>query len=244
MPPVEVSVVMPCLNEADTIGDLHREGLAALRSNAISGEVIVADNGSTDGSVADRRRDGGARRARRRERATAGALMGGIAAARGASSSWATPTTATISRRSPDSSRSCARATISCRAAGCHRAAGRSCRARCPFLHRWFGNPMFSLLARRWFRAPIHDVYCGLRGFTKELCRPTRPALHRHGIRDRDDHQGEPPGARIGEVPITLHPDGRAPHAPHLRTFRDGWRTLRFFLLFSPRWLFLVPGRS
>ena len=90
---------------------------------------------------------------------------------------------------------------------------------------------------------PIHDVYCGMRGFTKRALRPARPALHGDGIRHRDDHQVAACIRRdIAEVPITLHPDGRKAHAPHLKTFRDGWRTLRFFLMYSPRWLFLVPG--
>jgi hypothetical protein len=111
-----------------------------------------------------------------------------------------------------------------------------------PLLHRWWGNPMFSLMARRWFNAPIHDVYCGLRGFTRthydrldQRCTGMEFATEmiiKSSLRR----------ARIGEVPITLHPDGRTTHAPHLRTFRDGWRTLRFFLMYSPRWLFLWPG--
>jgi hypothetical protein len=101
---------------------------------------------------------------------------------------------------------------------------------------------MFSSLVRSWFRAPINDVYCGMRGFTKE---------HYEGLGQRCTGmefatemiiKSSLESADIAEVPITLHPDGRTAHAPHLRTFRDGWRTLRFFLLFSPRWLFLVPG--
>ncbi len=111
-----------------------------------------------------------------------------------------------------------------------------------PFSHRWMGNPMFSLMARWWFRAPIHDVYCGMRGFTRPLYerldqRCTGMEFATEMIIKASLH-----GAKVAEVPITLHPDGRKSHAPHLKTFRDGWRTLRFFLLFSPRWLFLVPG--
>ena len=157
--------------------------------------------------------------------------------------SWATPTTATTSASSRSSSSGCARATTLCRAAGSSPAADASCPGAMPRLHRWLGNPMFSRIARRWFRAPIHDIYCGMRGFTKALYLTARPALHGHGIRHRDDHQGEPRRVRsIAEVPITLHPDGRKSHPPHLKTFRDGWRTLRFFLLCTPRWLFLMPG--
>jgi hypothetical protein len=111
-----------------------------------------------------------------------------------------------------------------------------------PRLHRWWGNPMFTLLARRWFGAPIHDVYCGMRGFTKDLYerldqRCTGMEFATEMIIKSSLYQ-----ARIAEVPITLHPDGRKSHPPHLKTFRDGWRTIRFFLIYSPRWLFLVPG--
>jgi len=111
-----------------------------------------------------------------------------------------------------------------------------------PFLHRWFGNPLFSFLARRWFHAPIHDVYCGLRGFTKELYDRLQQRCTGMEFATEMIIKASLGGARILDVPVTLHPDGRRAHAPHLRTFRDGWRTLRFFLLFSPRWLFLVPG--
>jgi hypothetical protein len=111
-----------------------------------------------------------------------------------------------------------------------------------PFLHRVWGNPMFSAMARAWFRAPIHDVYCGLRGFTKELYERLDQRCAGMEFATEMIIKASLRGARIVEVPITLHPDGRRAHAPHLRTFRDGWRTLRFFLMYSPRWLFLAPG--
>jgi hypothetical protein len=111
-----------------------------------------------------------------------------------------------------------------------------------PFSHRWLGNPMFSIMARHMFAAPIHDVYCGLRGFTKELYQ--RLELQCEGMEFATELiiKASLHGARIAEIPVTLHPGGRTAHAPHLRTVRDGWRTLRFFLVFSPRWLFLIPG--
>ena len=111
-----------------------------------------------------------------------------------------------------------------------------------PFLHRHLGNPMFSLMARCWFRAPIHDVYCGMRGFTKALYERLDQQCTGMEFATEMIIKASLYRARIAEVPITLHPDGRKSHAPHLKTFRDGWRTLRFFLLFSPRWLFLLPG--
>jgi glycosyltransferase involved in cell wall biosynthesis len=111
-----------------------------------------------------------------------------------------------------------------------------------PFLHRWWGNPLFTVMARRWFGAPINDVYCGLRGFSKAL-------FHRLNLRCTGMEfatemiiKSSLYREKIAEVPITLHRDGRTAHPPHLKTYRDGWRTLRFFLMYSPRWLFVIPG--
>lgn len=111
-----------------------------------------------------------------------------------------------------------------------------------PFLHRWWGNPMFSFLVRHMYLAPIHDVYCGLRGFTRELF--DRLDLRCTGMEFATEMiiKCNLYGEKIVEVPVTLYPDGRKSHTPHLRTFRDGWRTLRFFLIYSPKWLFLHPG--
>jgi glycosyltransferase involved in cell wall biosynthesis len=111
-----------------------------------------------------------------------------------------------------------------------------------PPLHRWLGNPIFSCMARSWFRAPVHDVYCGLRAFTRELY--DRLDLRCTGMEFATEMiiRSGLYGARIAEVPITLHPDGRKSHPPHLNTIRDGWRTLRLFLMYSPNRLFLIPG--
>jgi glycosyltransferase involved in cell wall biosynthesis len=111
-----------------------------------------------------------------------------------------------------------------------------------PFSHRWLGNPMFTLLVRRMFKSPVHDVYCGLRGFTREFY--DRLNLRCTGMEFATEMliKASLFGASIAEVPITLWPDGRKRHPSHLRTFRDGWRTLRFYLAYSPRWLFLYPG--
>ena len=111
-----------------------------------------------------------------------------------------------------------------------------------PPSHRWIGNPMFSLLARSWFRVPLHDVYCGLRGFRKDMYQRLGQQCTGMEFATEMLIKASMHGASISEVPVTLHPDGRKAHAPHLRTFRDGWRTLRFYLMYSPRWLFLVPG--
>jgi hypothetical protein len=111
-----------------------------------------------------------------------------------------------------------------------------------PFLHRWWGNPMFTVMARRWFGAPINDVYCGLRGFSKALFE--RLNLRCTGMEFATEMiiKSSLYREKIVEVPITLHRDGRTAHPPHLKTYRDGWRTLRFFLMYCPRWLFVIPG--
>src|SRR5262249_38770552 len=111
-----------------------------------------------------------------------------------------------------------------------------------PFLHRWWGNPMLSWLARKWFGAPVNDVYCGMRGFTRALF--DRLDLRCPGMEFATEMiiKASLIDARIAEVPATLHPDGRKSRGPHLKTFHDGWRTLRLFLVYSPRWLFRAPG--
>jgi hypothetical protein len=111
-----------------------------------------------------------------------------------------------------------------------------------PFLHRRLGNPMFSVLARRWFHAPVNDVYCGMRAFTRDLAARLDQRCTGMEFATEMVIKASLNSARISEVPITLHPDGRRTHPPHLKTFRDGWRTLRFFLLYSPKQLFFVPG--
>jgi hypothetical protein len=111
-----------------------------------------------------------------------------------------------------------------------------------PFLHRWWGNPMFSVMGRWMFGAPIHDIYCGMRGFTKALYQRLDQRCTGMEFATEMIIKASLFGAKIVEIPITLHPDGRKSHARHLQTFHDGWRTLRFFLMYSPRWLFLIPG--
>jgi hypothetical protein len=127
---------------------------------------------------------------------------------------------------------------------GCRlpRGGGRVMPGAMPFLHYWIGNPLFSTLVRIWFGAPIHDVYCGLRGFRKSLYQRLGQRCTGMEFATEMVIKAALARARMSEVPVTLHRDGRVAHPPHLRTFRDGWTTLRLFLLYSPRWLFLVPG--
>jgi glycosyltransferase involved in cell wall biosynthesis len=239
---LELSVVMPCLNEADTLETCVEKAMRAMRDAGIAGEVIVADNGSTDGSQAIATRLG-ARVVPVTARGYGNALMGGIAAARGRYVLMGDADDSYDFLEVPkfvDKLREGYQLVQGCRL---ETGGGRVLPGAMPFLHRWWGNPMFSFLARLMFWAPIHDVYCGMRGFTKEFYqrldqRCTGMEFAVEMIIKSSIHAAD----QIAEVPITLHPDGRKAHAPHLKTFRDGWRTLRFLLLYSPRWLFLYPG--
>jgi glycosyltransferase involved in cell wall biosynthesis len=232
---------MPCLNEADTLGTCISKAQRAMNELGIVGEVVVADNGSTDSSR-EIAVSMGARVVPVDAKGYGNALLGGIAAARGryilmgdADDSYdflELPKFVEKLREGYDLVQGCRS----------ERSGGHIVPGAMPFLHRRLGNPLFSRLARWWFGAPISDVYCGMRAFTRQhherlLQRCTGMEFAVEMI-IKSTFQG----ARITEVPITLHPDGREAHAPHLRTFRDGWRTLRFFMLYSPRWLFLVPG--
>lgn len=238
----ELSVVMPCLNETDTLATCIRKAQQSLQAYNIKGEIIVADNGSTDGSREIAESMGVRLVDVHAERGYGAALMGGIAAARGryiimgdADDSYdflQIPLFLEKLRQGFDLVQ------------GCRLPAGggRIMAGAMPFLHRWLGNPLFSGMVRRMFQATVHDVYCGLRGFTKELYQQLDQRCTGMEFATEMIIQASLRQARITEVPITLHPDGRKAHPPHLKTFRDGWRTLRFFLIYCPRWLFLIPG--
>ncbi len=232
---------MPCLNEAETVGACVNKAIQFLKENGIRGEVVVADNGSTDGSreIAAK---GGARIVPVADRGYGNALKGGIAAANGkyvimgdADDSY------DFSALKPfvEKLREGAELVQGCRLPA---GGGTVSHGAMPFLHRWLGNPLFTYLARQMFRAPINDIYCGLRGFTRELY--DRLGMKCRGMEFATEMiiKASHSSARIEEVPITLHRDGRKDQLPHLRTWRDGWRTLRFFLISSPRWLFFYPG--
>ena len=238
---LELSIVMPCLDEAETLPACIGKALKFLRESNISGEVIVADNGSTDGSE-ELAAKFGARAVNVAERGYGTALRGGIAAARGrfvvmgdADESYDFAALGAFVAKL----RAGADLVQGCRLP----AGGGTIEPQAmPASHRWLGNPLFSALARRMFRVPVNDIYCGLRGFRRDLI-PTLD-LRCDGMEFATEMliKASLRGARIEEVPITLHRDGRTAHAPHLRTFRDGWRTLRFFLICSPQWLFVYPG--
>ena len=238
---VEVSVVMPCLNEADTVTVCVEKAWKGLRESGVSGEVIVADNGSVDGSQ-DLARRAGAIVVPVPQRGYGSALMGGIAAARGRYVIMGdadaqigfheVPSFVAKLREGYDIVQ------------GCRLPAGggRIMPGGMKGLHRYVGNPMFSMLARLWFRSTLTDVYCGYRAFKKSFQQELDQRCTGMEFATEMIIKASLRSANIAEVPVTLYPDGRKAHGPHLRTFRDGWRTLRFYLMFSPRWLFLLPG--
>lgn len=237
----ELSVVMPCLNEADTLESCIRKAQRAADENNIATEIIVADNGSTDASR-DIARRLGARVIDVEQKGYGAALMGGIAAARGRYVIMGDADDSYDFGEIPKFVESLRAGYELVQGSRLPRGGGRVLPGAMPLLHRWWGNPMFSSLARIWFGAPISDVYCGLRGFTKQFYDRMNQRCIGMEFATEMIIKASLFNARISEVPITLHPDGRKSHAPHLKTFRDGWRTLRFFLMYSPRWLFLFPG--
>lgn len=240
-PQFEISVVLPCLNEADTLATCIAKAQRVFTEHGIVGEIVVADNGSTDGSPAIAERLG-ARVVPVVEKGYGSALMGGIRAARGKYVVMADADDSYDLLELPkfvEKLREGYQLVQGCRLEA---GGGRVLPQAMPMLHRRWGNPMFSRMARSWFQSPVTDVYCGFRGFTKDFWLSLGQRALGMEFATEMTIRASMQRARIAEVPITLHPDGRRSHAPHLRTFRDGWRTLRFYLLYSPRWLFLVPG--
>ncbi len=238
---VEVSVVMPCLNEADTLAACIRRAQDALTAAAIQGEIVVADNGSSDGSP-DIAREMGARVVHVDQKGYGSAIIGGIAAARGRYVVMGDADASYDFAEVPAFVHKLREGYALVQGSRLRAGGGQVLRGAMPFLHRWWGNPMFSWIARHWFGSPITDIHCGLRGFTRELVGALDQRCTGMEFASEMIIKATLAGVRIGEIPITLHPDGRRTHGRHLRTFRDGWRHLRFYLLFSPRWLFFIPG--
>jgi glycosyltransferase involved in cell wall biosynthesis len=235
--PIELSVVMPCLNERETVGVCVRKAIAALQDAGISGEVIVADNGSTDGSVEIARAEG-ARVVNIEAKGYGNALKGGILAARGEYVLMADSDDSydfTHAPRFLEQLRSGSDLVMGNRFLG-----GISNQAM-PFLHRYLGNPVLSGIGRLFFKSPCGDFHCGMRGFRRDSF--LRMDIRSTGMEFASEMVVKASLLRmkVSEVPTTLHPDGRS-RPPHLRTWRDGWRHLRFLLMYSPRWLFLYPG--
>jgi len=236
----ELTILMPCLNEAETLAHCVEKAKTGLVRAGVRGEVLVADNGSTDGSLAIAEK-AGARVVHVREKGYGSALRGGIEAALG---KWI------IMGDADDSYDFSAIEGFVARfregydlVMGCRLPSGGGMIApgAMPWKNRWIGNPTLSFIGRLFFKCPARDFHCGLRGFTREAY--DRMELKTTGMEFASEMviKATLKSLRIAEVPITLYPDGRS-RPPHLKPWRDGWRHLRFMLIFSPRWLFLVPG--
>jgi glycosyltransferase involved in cell wall biosynthesis len=237
---IELTVLMPCLNEAETLARCIEKAQLGIQRSGVRGEVIVADNGSADDSVEIAEKSG-ARVVQVNGKGYGSALRGGIRAAAG---KW-------IIMGDADDSYDFSEITgfvekfqqgfdlvMGCRLPS---GGGKILSGAMPWKNRWIGNPVLSFIGRLFFKCPARDFHCGLRGFTKAAFE--KMDLKTTGMEFASEMVIKSTFKRlkITEVPVTLHPDGRS-RPPHLKPWRDGWRHLRFMLLFSPRWLFLAPG--
>jgi glycosyltransferase involved in cell wall biosynthesis len=234
---VEISIVMPCLNESETLATCIQKAQRAIEESGLSAEIVVADNGSSDGSQVIAR-ELGARVVDVTRKGYGSALIGGIDAARGrfvvmgdADDSYDFTAIAPLIEKLREG----------CDLVVGNRFAGGIAPGAMPWAHRWVGNPVLTFISRVFFHTPVRDMHCGLRGFQKKAYEEMH--LRATGMEFASEMviKASLRRMRIAEVPVTLRPDGRS-RPPHLRTWRDGWRHLRFMLLFSPRWLFLYPG--
>ena len=234
---VELTVLMPCLDESETLEVCIGKALKSIEELSINGEVLISDNGSTDGSQ-DLARKCGARVVDAPIRGYGGALQAGIADARGkyiimgdADDSYDFSTLGPFVEKLREGNDLVMG----------NRFKGGIKPGAMPPLHKYLGNPVLSFLGRLFFGGPIGDFHCGLRGFSKDAAK--RMGLNTSGMEFASEMvvKATLMKMNVAEVPTTLSPDGRS-RAPHLRSWRDGWRHLRFLLMFSPRWLFFYPG--
>src|ERR1035438_5574889 len=234
---IEISIVLPCLNESETVGICVSKAFASLKMACLSGEVIVADNGSTDGSI-EIAQARGARVTQVELRGYGNALVGGIKIAQG---------TYVIMADSDDSydfrhiSRFVEQLRTGSDLVMGNRFLGGIKAGAMPPLHRYLGNPVLTALGRLFFRSSCKDFHCGMRAFRKDSFE--RMDIRSTGMEFASEMvvKASLLKMKVSEVPTTLSQDGRS-HKPYLRTWRDGWRHLRFLLMYSPRWLFLYPG--
>jgi glycosyltransferase involved in cell wall biosynthesis len=234
---LELTILMPCLNEAETLATCIEKATRFLRKSGIRGEVVIADNGSTDGSQ-EIARGLGARVIPVPRRGYGAALIGGIDGARGRYTIFGDADDSyDFEGLQPfvDKLREGSDVVMG------NRFRGGIAPGAMPFLHKYLGNPVLSALGRLFFKVPAGDFHCGLRGFNTARIREL--GLNATGMEFASEFvvRAALASYSIAEVPTTLKPDGRS-RPPHLRTWRDGWRHLRFLLLYSPNWLFLLPG--
>jgi glycosyltransferase involved in cell wall biosynthesis len=237
---LELTILMPCLNEAETIAQCIAKAKVGLTRAGVPGEILIADNGSTDGSQAIAEKLG-ARVVTVKEKGYGNALRGGIAAAGG---KWIIMGDADDSYDFSEADRFVKKfqegydVVMGCRLPS---GGGTIMPGAMPWKNRWLGNPVLTSIGRLFFRCPARDFHCGLRGFTKVAYAAME--LQTTGMEFASEMviKATLKKFKITEVPITLHKDGRS-RPPHLKPWRDGWRHLRFMLIYSPRWLFLMPG--
>ena len=238
--PVDLSIVIPCLNEAETLARCIDSARQGLDRSGVRGEIIVADNGSTDGSQAIAEK-AGARVVPVKEKGYGSALCGGIRAAAG---KWILMGDADDSYDFSEAPRYVKKFQEGYELVmGCRLPAGGGViqPGAMPWKNRWLGNPSLSFIGRLFFKCPARDFHCGLRGFTRAAF--DKMELQTTGMEFASEMviKATLKRLKITEVPATLRKDGRS-RPPHLKPWRDGWRHLRFMLLYSPRWLFLIPG--
>ena len=238
--PLQLTLLMPCLNEAETLARCIEKARLGLQRAGVPGEILIADNGSTDGSQAIAEK-AGARVVSVKAKGYGSALIGGVRAAAG---DWILMGDADDSYDFSDITGFVEKFQAGDELImGCRLPVGGGTIApgAMPWKNRWIGNPVLSFIGRLFYKCPAHDFHAGMRGFTKAAFE--KMDLQTTGMEFASEMviKSTLKGLRISEVPITLHKDGRS-RPPHLKPWRDGWRHLRFMLLFSPRWLFLVPG--
>jgi glycosyltransferase involved in cell wall biosynthesis len=237
---IKLTILMPCLNEAETLARCIEQAKIGIQKSGMRGEILIADNGSTDGSqtIAEKL---GARVVAVKEKGYGSALIGGVRAAAGewiimgdADDSYDFSDIAGFVKKFQEGDE----LIMGCRLPV---GGGTISPGAMPWKNRWIGNPVLSFIGRLFFKCPAHDFHAGLRGFTKVAFE--KMDLQTTGMEFASEMviKATLRGLKISEVPITLHKDGRS-RPPHLKPWRDGWRHLRFMLLFSPRWLFLMPG--
>ncbi|HME11407.1 MAG TPA: glycosyltransferase family 2 protein [Candidatus Acidoferrum sp.] len=239
VPVLDVTVVIPCLNEANSLAFCINKATAAFRSAGLRGEVLVADNGSTDGSI-QIAEDHGARVLPVPQRGYGSALRNGIAAAHG---EFIIMGDADDSYDFSEVPKFVAKLREGYDLVMGNRFRGEIKPGAMPKLHKYFGNPGLTLLLNLFFHSGAGDVYCGMRGFTRTLAQKLDVRSTGMEFALEMVIKASQLNARITEIPIILWPDKRG-RAPHLRSFRDGWRSLRFMLLYAPNWLFLLPGAT
>jgi glycosyltransferase involved in cell wall biosynthesis len=238
--PVELTILMPCLNEAETLARCIEKAKLGLQRSGVRGEIVIADNGSTDGSQAIAEK-ASVRLVPVKEKGYGSALTGGVRAAAG---KWIIMGDADDSYDFSDVAGFVKKFQAGDELVmGCRLPAGGGTitPGAMPWKNRWIGNPTLSFIGRLFFKCPAHDFHSGLRGFTKAAFE--KMDLQTTGMEFASEMviKATLKELKISEVPVTLHKDGRS-RPPHLKPWRDGWRHLRFMLIFSPRWLFLIPG--